>query len=701
MTASDALAAARRVLSEIEEQPLTFALQDRADLDALTDLVRTLGTHYYAYAAPLVSDGEFDRLYHTLARLEEEHPDWAHADSPTQRVGSDPLDQFTKVEHAEPLYSLSNAFDAEGVAAWYERCLSRLDVQQLRVTLEPKIDGVALALTYEDGRLVRAVTRGNGAVGEDVTSGARTIRAIPQRLAHSDELHGALEVRGEVYIPHAAFAAMNEALAERGDAVFANPRNAAAGSLRQLDPRVTAERPLSFFAYAIGPASDAIRALLPGGQYEQLAWLRARRLPISPEARRYDSITPVLGVLGEWSERRDAVGYEIDGLVLKIDDVRAQQDLGYIAKAPRWAVAYKFPAREATTRLNRILVNVGRTGAIKPEAELEPVRIGGVTVSQATLHNEDYVTGRDIREGDTVIVKRAGDVIPQVVGVVESAPRGAVVWTMPTACPACATALVRHEGEAETYCPNADCPEQFIRHLEHFAGRTAMDIDGMGSKMAVILAEAGLVRSLPDLFRINAEDLIALDRFAERRAEKLIAGIEAARERPLARLLFGLGIRHVGQDAAERIVGAVASLEDLAGAPQETLEAIDGIGPITAASVVDWFEVEENRALVAELAALGVRVERYPEEAALSAAPGTEANEAVEGKTFVLTGTLPSLKRSEAAARIKSHGGKVTGSVSKKTDYVVAGDNAGSKLAKAEELEVAVLDEAGLLELLR
>ncbi len=680
----------------------------------LADVLRGLGHHYYALDDPLVADAEYDRLFRALQALEARFPGLARPDAPTRRVGGEPLDAFRKVRHPEPLLSLGNAFDADELRAWYERARRGLaeafgDAEPALVA-EPKIDGLALALTYADGRLVLGATRGNGRVGEDVTAHVRTVRDVPLRLALPSQqtaeqasLFGAedavaparLEVRGEAYLPKSTFERLNEALAAGGGKPFANPRNAAAGSLRQLDPQVTAARGLRFFAYGLGPVEGTEE---PASQHETLDWLRGLGFPVNEHIRRCEGIEDVIRYCNEWNERRDALDYEIDGVVVKIDRRDFQQALGAVANAPRWAIAFKFPAREATTRLTDIALNVGRTGAIKPLALLAPVGIGGVTVSKATLHNADYIRDRDIRIGDRVVVKRAGDVIPQVVGPVEAARTGEeTAWQMPATCPACGEPIARSEGEAEFYCISAACPAQTIRLVEHYASRGAMDIVGLGEKVAVQLVEAGLVHRLDDLYRLTPEALLALDGFKEKKVENLLAGIAASKARPLRALLFGLGIRFVGATVAALLVEHYATLGALAAAPPEDLEAVHGIGPETARGVVEWFGHAPNRATVEALGALGVNTARLPEEpvAAEAAREGPLA-----GRTFVLTGTLPSLARAEATARIAAAGGRVTGSVSTKTAYVVAGTSAGSKLSTAERLGVPVLDEAGLLALL-
>lgn len=675
--------------------------------DRLRQVLHAHAHQYYVLDSPLIADAEYDAMFQALGRLEARYPALVTPTSPTRRVGGAPLEKFEKVRHAEPLRSLSNAFDEADVRAWYERCQKGLAAAghdpKAAITCEPKIDGLAVALTYEQGALVMAATRGDGEVGEHITPNARTIHAIPLRLpvtpAPGLVVPQQMEVRGEVYMKRRDFERMNERLAASGEKPFANPRNAAAGGLRQLDPTITARRPLSFFAYSLGPVQGAAGLppeATPTGQYEALAWLRTLGFPVNPHIQRCDTLEAALAYCARWADARDTLDYEIDGVVLKIDRFADQQTLGFISNAPRWAVAYKFPAREATTVLKDILVNVGRTGVIKPEAVLEPVEIGGVTVSQATLHNEAYIASRDIRIGDTVVVKRAGDVIPAVVKVIEEArPAGTQPWQMPTHCPVCHEPLEKLEDEADYYCVNASCPAQFIRLLEHYASRDAMDLEGLGSKLAVQLATSGRVRHLSDLYHLTLDDLLGLEGFAEKKARNLLAGIAQSKHRTLARLLFGLGIRHVGQATAELLVARYASLEALARASVEDLQTIEGIGERIAQSVVDWFSLADNQRLVADLQAAGVNTQRLPHEA--TAAPESP----ITGKTFVLTGTLPTLDRRQAEALIKHAGGKVTGSVSKQTDYVVAGENPGSKYDKARELGIPLLDEAGLKVLLR
>jgi len=670
-------------LSADEVQPL---------VDRLREVVRRHDHRYYVQDDPLITDAEYDRLYKRLKELEQAFPAVKTPDSPTQRVGGEPIDAFDKHEHPEPLLSLSNAFDDEELWEWYDRCqrglADRFGNVQPAVTAELKIDGVAMALTYEGGQLEVAATRGNGSVGEDVTHNIRTVQRIPLRIPVSgDNGRSApqrIEVRGEVFMRKSEFEALNQRLVEEGKDPFANPRNATAGTLRQLDPSVVARRPMSFFAFALGPVSNGA----PETHSEVLQLLGGFGLPLEEHTQRFERFGEAVDFCEHWVEHRDDLDYEVDGVVVKIDRHDYREELGTIADAPRWAVAYKFPAREATTTLTDIIVNVGRTGAINPEAVLEPVQIGGVTVAQATLHNEDYILDRDIRIGDTVVVKRAGDVIPQVVRAVTDARTGEEEpWSFPEYCPACGTELVRRPDEADHFCPNSECPAQFKRLVEHFVQRDGMDVEGLGERLCHRLVDLGLVTSLADLYRIEEADLIPLEGFAEKSAQNLIAAIEASKDRSLSRLLFALGIKHVGKTVAETLVQHVASIEALAEADADDLEAIDDIGPTIAESIVDWFAVEENRALVADLKEVGVNVERKPHEAPAE----SEANLPLAGQTVVLTGSLPAHTRSEASTMIEEAGGTVTSSVSGNTDVLVVGENPGSKLQDAEDEGVSIL----------
>ncbi len=670
--------------------------------NAISEVLRAHSRLYYVQDAPVITDADYDALMQALIRIEERFPELRRDDSPTQRVGGEALTRFEKVRHEAPMLSLSNAFSEGELTAWYERCRRALATDEdpspsPAVTAELKIDGLAASLTYVDGVLAQAATRGDGQVGENVTRNVQTIRSIPLRLhppdAGREGIPERLEVRGEVFIARRDFEKLNDGLAAAGERLFANPRNAAAGSLRQLDSRVTAQRPLRFLSYAVGPTSGET----PDAQWDLLLWLRRFGLPISDEAKRFASFDDALAFCTYWTEHRDEAEHEIDGIVLKIDRIADQDRLGNVSNAPRWAIAFKFPAREKTTVLKDIAVNVGRTGAIKPEAVLEPVEIGGVTVSQATLHNEDYIRSRDIRIGDVVVVKRAGDVIPAVIRSVPEARTGDLpVWTMPERCPACGSELVRLPDEADTYCLSADCPAQFIRLVEHFASRDAMDIEGLGSKVAVLLVESGLIRHLDDLYALTPERLSSLEGFGEKRAQNLLAGIDASRTRPPERLLFGLGIRHVGRTTAGLLIGAFASIRALGAATVEEISTVAGIGAVIAESVVDWYSVIDNKELLNELENRGLDLTVSNEPAVEEG----ERSDILAGKIFVLTGTLPTLARRDAEALIKAAGGSTSGSVSKKTDFVVAGEAAGSKLEKATALGIPILDEEGLLRML-
>ena len=692
-------------LASVDVQALSH--DEAADLaSALRPLLNAHDRQYHTLDAPVVSDSEYDRLFRALEQVEVRYPDLTTPDSPTHRTGSVPMDRFERVRHPAAMLSLGKAFDTGELNAWYDRCVRGLqsrfgeDALRPRMSVEPKMDGIAVALTYEKGKLTLGVTRGDGAAGENVTPNVRTISSIPLSIPALPSPTGSsaperMEVRGEIYICNSDFERLNAAAARADEKLHANPRNAAAGSVRQLDSSITASRPLSFVAYGVGPVEGMDP--LPQRQSEMLARLRDYGFPVSEYAALLDSIEDVQAFYEEWLRKREELDYEIDGLVVKIDRFDWQQALGSVSNAPRWAVACKFPAQEETTVLNDIRTSVGRTGVIKPEAVLEPVQVAGVTVSSATLHNADYIRERDIRIGDRVIVKRAGDVIPQVVKPIPEARSGKEeVWEIPSHCPACGSELHTFEDEVDSYCVSIDCPAQFIRLVEHFASRGAMDIEWLGSKLAVTLVKEGLVSNLADLYLLTPEQLLSLWLFAEKRAENVLEGIEASKKRPLARLLFGLGIRHVGRTTAELLVVRYASLEALAEASEEEIGQVNGVGEVIARSVASWFAVEANRDLVRRLRELGVNTERLPEEAPREGGHGGAAS----GKTFVLTGALPTFTRQEAQARIRQAGGRVVGSVSRNTDYVVAGENAGSKRQRATELGISVLDEAQLLALL-
>ncbi len=664
----------------------------RARMEKLRALLRYHSYLYHTLDQPEISDAEYDALMHELRALEAQYPEFITPDSPTQRVGAEPRDEFTKVRHPYPMTSLADAFSREEVEAWRERVYRLIPRDTpLEYVVEPKIDGLAVAITYEEGLLVRGATRGDGFVGEDITANVRTIRNVPLRIPVSEGVAPRLiEVRGEVYMPRDLFERLNAERLAQGESPFANPRNAAAGSVRQLDPRITASRPLRFFAYAIGYIEG--RELTT--QWETLNYLKELGFAVNPDIRLIRDFEEVLAYCEEWMDKRDRLNYEADGVVIKINDFAIQQRLGIVGNAPRWAVAFKFPSREATTRLLEIGINVGRTGVLTPYAVLEPVRLGGVTIHQATLHNFDDLARKDIRVGDVVVIQRAGDVIPQVVKPVVALRDGSQVpFEPPKTCPVCGEPVVRDEGEVAVYCVNAACPAQLVRHIEHWASRDAMDIDGLGIKVAAQLANNGLVTDVADLYALTKEDLLKLEGFADKRADNLLRAIDASRDRPLWRVLTALGIRGVGTKAAQVLATHYRSLDALMATTAEELQEIEGIGPRTAKDILDYFSRPRHRQLIEKLRRYGVRLEDQP-VTAQGPAP-------LQGMTFVITGTLPSMSREAATALIQQYGGKVTGSVSKNTTYLVVGDKPGAnKLTAAQRLGVPMLDEAGLRRLI-
>jgi DNA ligase (NAD+) len=673
-----------------------MAEQDAARRIAeLSEQIRFHNYRYHALDDPLISDAEYDALMRELRELEAAHPDLVAPDSPTRRVGAAPAGQFSKVQHPLPMLSLGNAFDEADLFAWRERLLRILgDEAQPAYVVEPKIDGLAVALTYQDGRLQRGATRGNGEVGEDITANLRTVSSIPLHLRSPEAaglaLPSAIEVRGEVYMRSADFAALNRNLAAAGKKVFANARNSAAGSLRQKDPAVTAERPLRFFAYGIGPFSGIDLR----GQWQTLMALRELGFPVNRDARRFAEFAEVVAYCQAWMSRRDELEFEADGVVIKVDDFQQQNELGVVDRDPRWAIAFKFPAREEVTQLLDITINVGRTGVCTPNADLAPVEIGGVTVRNASLHNADYIADRDIRVGDWVTVKRAGDVIPYVVGPIVDRRSGAEQpYHFPERCPACDTPLERDEGEAAWRCPNFGiCPAQLVRRVEHFVSRGAMDIVGLGEKQAELFVTSGLIQDVADIYSLRAEQFAGMEGFGPKRISNLLEAIDRSKQQPLDRLIVGLGIRYVGAVAAQALAERFGSLDALMQATTADIEQIEGLGPAVAGSVVDFFSREENRRVVEKLRAAGLN---------LTAAAAPVQSDQLGGQTFVLTGTLPDMTREEAAELIRAHGGRVTDSVTKKTSYLVAGASAGSKLAKAQNLNIPILDQAGLLALLQ
>ena len=663
--------------------------------ERIQQLRREINYHLYRYHvldSPVISDAQYDALYRALAALEAEHPELVTPESPTQRAGAAAADIFAKVRHPAPILSLMNAFNADDLRAWRARIGRLLPADtHLEYVVEPKLDGLTVVLHYRDGRFAQGATRGDGEVGEDVTANLRTLHGVPKRIPvdprQSLRPPDYLVVRGEVFLPLDKFEALNAERLAAGEPLYMNPRNTAAGSLRQLDPAKTAERPLRLYCYDIVAIEGGE---LPRRQWDRLAYLRDLGFPVSPDNTYCRSLDEVVAAYEQWIERRDHINYEVDGAVVKVDDRLLAEELGYAGKDPRGALAMKFPAREKTTRLLALQVNVGRTGVLAPNAVLEPVEIGGTTVRAATLHNFDEIARKDIRIGDRVLVKRAGDVIPYVVGPIVDARDGREQpIAPPETCPACGQPVVQLPDEIAFYCENAACPAQLIRRVEYFVSRGAMDIDGFGTQTSALLFERGLIHDVADIYTLRREDLLELEGFGDKKADRLLAGIEASKERPVDRLLTALGIRFVGGVVAEILVKNLGSLDALAAAGAATLEEIAGVGPRTAASVAAWFTNAGNRELIAKLRAAGLRIAAERE-----ATP--QASESLAGKVFVITGTLPGLTRDEATALIEAHGGKVTGSVSKKTNYVVAGEAAGSKLDRARELGVPVLDAAGL-----
>ncbi|HET7694778.1 MAG TPA: NAD-dependent DNA ligase LigA [Vicinamibacterales bacterium] len=668
----------------------------------LSELRRQIRYHedcYYRRAAPEISDAEFDALVHELERLEAEHPDLVTPDSPTQRVGGTIVDGFAAVEHLVPMLSLDNAYDEEELRAFDERVRrgAGLGAAAVAYVAELKIDGLSIALTYEDGRLVRGATRGDGVRGEDVTPNVRTIRAIPLTL--NEDVPGRIEVRGEVFLPRAQFDRINREREDQGEPLFQNPRNAAAGTMRNLEPSLVAKRRLAAFTYQlVGAALESHSSSLEA--------LRKWGLPVEPHWQRCHGIDEVVAFCSAWADRRRDLEFETDGVVVKVDDLALRQRLGTTAKFPRWATAFKFPAQQAHTRLLAIEVNVGRTGANTPYAVLEPVFVAGSTISMATLHNAEDIARKDLREGDTVVIEKAGDVIPRVVApVLGLRPADSKPWVMPTTCRACGSELTRDEEEVVWRCENTSCPARLRRSLEHFASRSAMNIEGLGESLVDQLIEQELVRDFADLYHLTAEQLEALvvtpkdprsDRAVARRLGKVgrnvFEQIDRSRQNDLSRLVYGLGIRHVGEKAAATVSRHMRTLPAIMDADLERLQAIPEIGPVVAASIRAFAEEPHNRALIDKLAAAGVNMNSLQPAVDVSA-PGPLA-----GRTFVLTGTLPTLSREEATGLIEELGGKVSGSVSKKTAYVVAGEDAGSKLQKARQLGIPILDEAAFRE---
>ncbi|HEY6149110.1 MAG TPA: NAD-dependent DNA ligase LigA [Gaiellaceae bacterium] len=656
-------------------------------LDELREEVNHHLYRYHVLDEPEISDAEYDRLYDELKALEEEHPDLITPDSPTQRVGAPPSERFRKVEHLTPMGSLEKVTDDESLLKWADDVRKRLDSDEpVAYVIEPKIDGLAVSLTYEDGLLTRGATRGDGIQGEDVTVNLRTIKAIPLRM-HGDG-PAVAEVRGEVYLPISGFRELNERIAELGQKLAPNPRNAAAGSLRQKDSSITASRPLSIWVYGLG----AHEGLQLSSHWEELEWLREHGFRTNPFAERLDSIEDVAERCRDWEKRRAELDYEIDGIVIKVDSLEQQAILGALHSRPRWARAFKWAPMTAQTKLNKIAIRVGRTGALNPWAMLEPVQVGGVTVSRATLHNEEDINRKDIREGDLVIVQRAGDVIPQIVGPAGAHAKGTKPFRMPKKCPLCGANIVRPEGEAMHRCPNRACPSRGLETLINWVQGPA-DIDGVGEQLMRRLWELGLVRSLPDLYRLTKEQLLELDGFAEISASKAIEAIQGSTRTPFSRVLLGLNIPDVGWVTAQNLARHFGSVDRLSAATQEDIQEVDGIGPERAEAIAEWFADKDNLRLVEELKELGLKFEAGAAERPIEGP--------LTGSTYVITGTLEGFSRDEAKKALEALGAKVADSVSKKTTGVIAGESPGSKLAKAEQAGVPVLDEAALKKLLR
>ena len=662
------------------------------------ELRRALNFHnhrYYTLNAPMIGDGQYDSLLRELRGIEAAYPGLQTADSPTLRVGGEPSPAFAEVRHSRPMLSLGNAFDFDELAAWHKRVSGLLEDADFEMVCELKIDGLAVSLIYENGVLAQGATRGNGATGEDVTRNLRTIRTIPLALTGAPPPY--LEARGEVYLPREEFRRLNREREERGEPLYANPRNTGAGTIRQLDPKVTASRNMQIWVYSLNALNGAES---PESHWLVLKWLKEMGFRVNPKNRLCRSLDEVAAYYREWLERRHELPYETDGVVVKVSPLALQDQLGVVGREPRWAVAYKFPAERAVTELISIEVNVGRTGSLNPYAVLRPVTVSGATVRHASLHNEEDIHRKDIRIWDMVVVERAGDVIPQVVGPVDPERRTGeeVQFWMPAVCPVCATAVVKAEDDAMHRCPNSSCPAQFYELLKHFVGKNAADIDGLGRQWCDILIKRGMVSDVSGLYRLEKDRLLELDRMGEKLATKIMTNIEASKNRPMARMLFALGILHVGAEVAELLARHYISVAALAEATEEDLTAIDGIGPKIAASIAAWFQAPANREVLDQLRAAGVRLEQDALPVAAAVTPS--GNAPLGGLTFVVTGTLAGFTRSEAEARIKGLGGKVTSSVTKKTGYVVAGESPGSKVTAAQKLGTPVLDEAAFRRLL-
>ncbi|MGP4066369.1 NAD-dependent DNA ligase LigA [Oceanobacillus sp. M65] len=657
--------------------------QAQKEIEALREVLNQYGYEYYVLDKPSVPDVEYDQKLQELRKLEEEFPEFVTQDSPTQRVGGEPLEAFQKVEHKVPMLSLGNAFNEQDLRDFAKRAAQGTD-EPVSFVCELKIDGLAISLTYENGKFILGSTRGDGSIGENITSNLRTIRSIPLTIKEKENL----EVRGEAYMPHKSFLALNEAREEKEEEPFANPRNAAAGSLRQLDPKIAAKRNLDIFLYGVGEWNNSNLT----SHSDRLEALSKLGFKTNPEWRKCETIEEVLEYVEYWTNERPNLSYEIDGIVVKVDNLDQQEELGYTAKSPRWAIAYKFPAEEAVTRLTDIELSVGRTGVVTPTAILEAVKVAGTTVKRASLHNEDLIREQDIRIGDTVVIKKAGDIIPKVVRVLTEKRTGdEEEFHMPTECPACGSELVRLEEEVALRCINPNCPAQLKEGLIHFVSRNAMNIDGLGEKVIIQLFQENLVKTIADIYRLKREALLELERMGEKSADNLLQAIEVSKDNSLEKLLFGLGIRFVGSKAAKTLATEFETMKNIQQASYEDLIAVDEIGDKMADSIVQYFQEEKVIILVDELRELGINMEYNGPKR-----PEADEDSIFAGKTIVLTGKMEKFTRTEAKERIEAKGGSVTGSVSKKTDILIAGEDAGSKYDKAQKLGITIWDEQEL-----
>ena len=653
-------------------------------LNELKDQIREHDYNYYVLNQSLITDAQYDELLQTVRGIEEDYPELITNDSPTQRVGGEATDQFEQVTHSIPMLSLSNTFDYTGLEEWQKRASNIIDSTDLIFSAELKIDGLAISLIYENGTFVRGSTRGNGLIGEDVTHNLKTIRSIP--LSLNQDLPGHLEVRGEVYMPLNAFNAINQQRSDQDEPLLANPRNAASGSIRQLDPRITASRKLDIWIYSLTEYSNTTFT----GHHQGLEWLKELGFKTNPTTSICTSLQEVQQYYEYWMNHRSELGYDIDGIVIKVDSIELQNTLGFVGREPRWAIAYKFPAEQTNTKLISIGLNVGRTGSINPFAILEPVNIGGVTVTNASLHNEEDINRKDIRVGDIVIIERAGDVIPHIIGPLTETRTGKEVpFRMPELCPQCESPIIKEDSTHR--CSNSSCPAVFLESIRHFVSKNALDIEGLGEKWCASLISNNMIQRLSDIYKLNISELSTLDRMGEVLASKLVANIEDSKSRPLDRVIFGLGILHVGSEIATLLAQTYGSLQNLSEASLDDLLAIDGIGPKIAQSIKDYFNVESNKSLIYELEKLGLN---------MNSEVKSISSNVFTGLTFVITGTLHNLTRKDTEELIKTNGGKVTNSVTSNTSYLITGDSPGSKLTKAQEIGTTVLTESEFLALM-